>query len=301
MEPRNAGTGARCSCRCSLDGTHAERPIPLNDADVGTTSSSVQQSASQQMLIRLELTWCVSVCAPLNLRVELLAAGKDAHDTVGLSDHLHHGHDRLRPLDESSACGHGWRPGPGRRATRVAAASSRLHALRTLLFSRTPVAIARTAGLGGCIAAPSIGRMSGRRADFEDFDSGFCSPTGNDGCGKTRLVPVRLRCGKRHRGSGDRSGVRGLQQGLSGGRYTARTTRGLGAFSSLSSSLACSNSQRAQQIVRRTHSGAVLRVAPVWSSKGMSSQRTKASSLCTRILGFVPTCASRMREAARAR
>lgn len=68
---------------------------------------------------------------------------------------------------------------------------------------------------------------------------------------------------------------------------------------------ACSNSQRAQHTVRRTHSGdgtlPVVVAAAGSSRKGMLSQRTKASSRWTRMRGFVPTCASRIREAARAR
>ena len=74
---------------------------------------------------------------------------------------------------------------------------------------------------------------------------------------------------------------------------------------------ACSTSQRAQEMVLRTHSGdcaglACLLLISVSSCSGISpksilSQRTNASSCCTRMRGLVPTCASRIREAARAR
>ena len=97
--------------------------------------------------------------------------------------------------------------------------------------------------------------------------------------------------------------VNGAGQGSGDACVSVRRPAGVGA--------ACSSSQRAQQIVRRTHSGdaapavvavgVLVAVAAEVSLKGMLSQRTKASSRWTRMRGLVPTCASRMREAARAR
>jgi hypothetical protein len=82
----------------------------------------------------------------------------------------------------------------------------------------------------------------------------------------------------------------------------ARTTRGL-ALS------ACSDSHRAQHIVRRTHSGEGEGVGVEGeeegtggsSAKSIWSQRTNAASCWTRTRGFVPTCDSSIREAVRAR
>lgn len=119
-----------------------------------------------------------------------------------------------------------------------------------------------------------------------------------------------------------------LRGGASGARTATHTVRA--GMATLSPGAAALNSQRAQHTVRRTHSGEASRssvdagvavldavvvvvallvvvesvvtdVVVFGVAKGMVSQGTKASSCCTRIRGFVPTCASRMREAARAR
>lgn len=81
---------------------------------------------------------------------------------------------------------------------------------------------------------------------------------------------------------------------------TAKTTLG-SALGLAVSDAACSDSQRAQQIVRRTHSGDGAWGRLEVSEKAMLSQGTKASSRCTRMRGLVPTWASSRREAVRAR
>jgi len=60
-------------------------------------------------------------------------------------------------------------------------------------------------------------------------------------------------------------------------------------------------SQHAQQMVLRSHSGDPINGFGALVLKEMASQEMKASSCCTRIRGFVPTCASSTRDAARAR
>ena len=89
--------------------------------------------------------------------------------------------------------------------------------------------------------------------------------------GEMRRKSVRLRRRERDEGRGDR-------RGTSFGRGVRRRGVRMRGEGMLVTSDACSFSQRAQQTVRRTHSGDIPAVA---SSKGISSQRTKAS--CVRM------------------
>jgi hypothetical protein len=70
-------------------------------------------------------------------------------------------------------------------------------------------------------------------------------------------------------------------------------------FAGFNSSSGFSVAHWAQQMMRRTHSGQELGLVTE-ASNVIRSHKTNASSLCTRILGLLPTCASRIREAVRA-